>query len=80
MASITFAIDNETKSLIDRFKWINLSELARQEIIEQEKTMDAFKKFRLIVSKSKLTEKDARELSKKVNLSMHKDLKNKNLI
>jgi len=33
-----------------------------------------------IVSKSKFTEKDAKELASKVELSMHKDLKSKGLI
>ena len=33
-----------------------------------------------IISKSKFTEKDAEELSEKVKLSMHNDLKKKGLI
>ena len=32
MASITFAVDEEFKSEISNFAWINLSELVREEI------------------------------------------------
>ncbi len=80
MASITFAVDEELKSKISKFNWINWSELARQELLKQEKTREAFEKFKTIVSKSRLTEKDAKELADKISSSMHKKLKSKGLV
>lgn len=79
MASITFAIDDKLKSEITKFKWVVWSELARQELEKQEKTRKAFEKFKELVSKSKLTEKDAKELADKVNKEMHDELKKKGL-
>ena len=80
MASITFAVDEKLKSEISKFVWINLSELVRQELLEQQKTRKAFERFKKIISKSKFTEQDAKELSEKVKLSMHNDLKKKGLV
>jgi len=37
MASITFAVDDELKSEISKFVWINLSELVRQELLRRYK-------------------------------------------
>jgi len=75
MASITFAVDKELKAKIAKLVWIVWSELVRQELLKQEKTREAFEKFKKIVAKSKFTEKDAKELADKVNSSMHEELK-----
>ena len=37
MASITFAIDPKLKSEMSRFKWVNWSELAREELSRRRK-------------------------------------------
>jgi len=37
MASLTFAVDDELNSDINRFLWINLSELVRERLIERRK-------------------------------------------
>jgi hypothetical protein len=71
MASITFAIDDELRPRIDGFPWINWSELAREEILKRLETEDKLKRLKEIVSKSQFTEKDAEELGKKVNKSLH---------
>ena len=80
MASITFAVDEKLKSRIAEFAWVNWSELAREELMKQEKTREAFEKFKAIATKSKLTEKNAKELADKISLSMHKKLKDKGLV
>ncbi len=72
MVSIALKISDEFKSAIDRLPWVNWSELAREEIIKQEKNAEAFERFKEIVSKSKLTEEDALELGRKINKSLHK--------
>jgi len=80
MASVTFAIDEELKIKLSKFVWIVWSELARQELLRQEKTREAFEKFKKLVAKSKFTEQDAKELADKVNSSMHEELKKKGLV
>jgi len=46
MASITFAIDEEFKKKLSNFSWINLSELARERLIERQKQAELlFKKL-----------------------------------
>jgi len=80
MASITFAVDEELKKKLSKFLWVNLSELARQELVKEKKLNEQFKEFKKIVSKSKLTEKDAEQLSDKVKSSMHEGLKKRGLL
>ena len=80
MASVTFAIDEELKIKLSKFVWVVWSELARQELLRQEKTREAFERFKKIVAKSKFTEQDAKDLADEVNSSMHEDLKRRGLI
>lgn len=72
MVSVALRVSEEFKSEIEQLPWVNWSELAREELIEQEKTQEAFKRFKEIVSKSKLTEEDVQELSDEVNVSLAK--------
>lgn len=80
MVSVTLKITNEFKALIDKLSWVNWSEVAREEALKKLEEEKVLEKFRAIVAKSKLTEKDAEELAEKVKLSMHKSLKEKGLI
>jgi len=75
MASITFAIDPAIKKRISLFEWVNWSELARQELVSQEKEKEALNRLKKIISNSKFTEKDADEISEKIKKSMHDRLK-----
>ena len=75
MASLTFAVSEELKTKINKFPWVNWSEVAKEEFIKQEKIREEFDRFKKLVSKSKLTEKDAIKLGRKVNESMHKRFK-----
>lgn len=45
MASITFALDEKTKSKISNFSWVNWSEIARQELIKKEKLLELLRKL-----------------------------------
>ena len=73
--TITLAVPEEMKKEMDQFKEINWSEVARQAIIEKFKQMDLLKKLNKILEKSTLTEKDALELGRKVNKSLHERYK-----
>jgi hypothetical protein len=54
MASITFAIDEELKSKLSRFKWVTWSELVREELK---------KKAKLFLILKKLESKEDKELN-----------------
>ena len=70
MASITFATDNELKSRLSKFVWLNFSELARQELLERLERNKRFERFDEILKDSKMTDelalKLADELKRKV--------------
>lgn len=72
MPTITLSISEDIKKDMDESKDINWSAVAREAIklkIAQLKILKA------ISAKSKLTEKDALELGKKINASLHERYK-----
>jgi len=69
MVNVTFAVPTEMKQEMDSFPIINWSEVARQAFREKLGELELLKK---ITSKSKLTEKDALELGRKINASITK--------
>lgn len=75
MANVSFTITEELKAKMDKFSWINWSEVAREEAIKREMLHEDFEEFNKIVSKSKLTEEDAMKLAREVNAGMYRKLK-----
>lgn len=72
MPTITLSVPEDIKKEMEKSREINWSEVARVAI----KTKVAqLKILKAITSKSKLTEKDAIELGKKINASMHERYK-----
>jgi hypothetical protein len=72
MTAITLSIPEELKKQMDEFEDINWSAVAREAIKNRLSQLILFKS---IVSESKLTEKDALKIGKKVNASLHKRFK-----
>ncbi|MBI2146839.1 hypothetical protein HYU22_05895 [Candidatus Woesearchaeota archaeon] len=68
MATVTLEIAEDLKKEMEDSAIINWSEVAREAITER---LTQLRLFKAIVAKSKLTEKDALELGRKVNKSMH---------
>lgn len=68
MPTLTLAMPEELKKEMDEAKEINWSEVARNAIREK---LSQLKILKSISAKSKLTEKDALELGKKINKSLH---------
>ncbi len=68
MPTITLSVSDELKKEMEQFHEINWSAIARSAINEK---ISQLKILQTIVSKSKLTEKDALELGKKINKSLH---------
>lgn len=64
MVSITLSVPEELKIEMDEHPEMNWSEIARQAIRDK---ITILKKMDLLLSKSKLTEKDALEIGKKIN-------------
>jgi len=72
MPTLTLAIPKDLKSEMDMMPELNWSEIARRAIAEK---VAEYMLFKSIVAKSKLTEKDALELGRKVNEGLHKRYK-----
>jgi len=69
MVSITLSVPEELKTEMDLHPEMNWSEIARQAIREK---LVILKKMNILLAKSKLTEKDALEIGKKVNKTVAK--------
>lgn len=75
MVSVTFSVGDDFKSDMEKFPWINWSEMAREELAKEIPKAEALERVKQIVSKSTFTEKDALELGRKINKSLHKRYK-----
>ena len=74
MPTITLSVPEDLKKEMDQFNEINWSEVARAAIKNKVSQMRILKE---ITSKSKLTEKDALEIGRKINKSLHERYENK---
>jgi len=72
MPTLTLAVPEDLKNEMDSIPELNWSEIARKAISEK---VAEYLLFKSIVSKSKLTEKDALKLGGKVNESLYKKYK-----
>lgn len=68
MPTITLSVPKDLKNEMDKEREINWSEVARAAI---KKKISQLKILKAISSKSKFTEKDALELGRKINKSLH---------
>ncbi|MFH1290012.1 MAG: ribbon-helix-helix domain-containing protein [Nanoarchaeota archaeon] len=75
MAIITLSIPEDLKKEMDKSRFINWSEVAREAIRTK---ISQLAILNVIAAKSQLTEKDALEISKKIKGSMHKKYKQEN--
>ena len=77
MPNLTLSIPKELKHEMETIPEFNWSEVARSAI---SKKIKEYKLFKELVSKSKLTEQGARDLSKRVNEGMVRRLKKEGLL
>jgi len=75
MASVTFAVDDSLKAELEKFSWVNWSEITRNGTRKREESERMRKRVEQILSKSKFTEKDAEEMGRKISESMHEQYK-----
>lgn len=71
MPTITLSVPEDLKREMEKSKEINWSEVARAAIKSKVAQLRILK---TISAKSKLTEKDALELGRKINKSLHENL------
>lgn len=69
MTNMTLAVPEELHQIMRKHQEIKWSEVARRALWEQAKKIEIMNK---ILSKSKLTEKDALELGRKINKEIAK--------
>jgi len=74
MPTITLSVPDDLKKEMDELEYINWSAVAREAIREK---ISALSMFKSIVSKSKLTEADAKKMADKLSSSMHRQYKKK---
>ncbi len=72
MPTITLSVPSDLKKEMDKSKFINWSEVAREAIRERVAQLAV---LNAITAKSKLTEKDALEIGRKIKKSMHERYK-----
>ena len=75
MGTITITLPSDVKAELKRFSWVNWSELAKVELIKEEQKRKLLKEVEKVLSKSKLTEEDAKKLADEVSLSLAKKYK-----
>lgn len=74
MVNITLSVPEDLKRDMEKFPEINWSVIARTAIKQRIIMLEKFRKF---TKDSTMTEKDALELGRKVNKSLHKRYKSK---
>ena len=67
MVSMTIPLEESFVDKLERFSWVNWSELAREELIKQEEKTTLFEQLEEFSKDSELTDKDALRLGRKVN-------------
>ena len=66
MVSVSFTVSNELKTKMEKFPWINWSEVAREEAISQEQRTELFNDLDELTKNSTLTDEDCLRLGRLV--------------
>ena len=67
MATATLTFPDKVKDELKRFSWVNWSEVARGEFIEKQRQIEQLERIERIISKSRLTQKQAERLADEIN-------------
>jgi len=78
--SITISIDEKSRQEMQKFSWINWSEVARNILLDRLKKQEELEKLKSLLENSKLSEEDIIELSKKARKGRFKELRKKGLV
>lgn len=80
MVSVTFSIDEASKHDMDKFSWVNWSDVARKIFLKGIEKQERLEKLNNILQNSELTDEDILKLSKKARKGRFNELKSKGLI
>jgi preprotein translocase subunit Sec63 len=72
MANIVLSIPNDLQAEMRQFPKVKWDEVARKAIISRLDSLKSLERMNQIAKKSKLTQKDINELSRKINASANK--------
>ncbi len=75
MVSITISLDEKSRQEMQKFSWINWSEVARNILLDRLKKQEELEKLRSLLKNSELSEEDIIELSKKARKGRFRELK-----
>lgn len=76
MVSVSLTISDELKVKMNKFSWINWSEVAREEALEQNKKIALLDELDELTKDSKLTDADCLRLGKLFKKGISKRLQN----
>lgn len=77
MASVTFAVDKDLKPRLERFPWVNWSELAREEFLSRMKNEKLLARFKELLKSSEMTDELALKLGEEAKAGIYKKIKSK---
>jgi hypothetical protein len=77
MVSVTFSFDEESKHEMERFSWVNWSELAREIFLKRIKKEEALRRLNELMKDSEMTEELAMQLGEELKERIYKRIKAK---
>lgn len=77
MVSVTFSMDDSSKHDMEKFSWVNWSEIARRIFLKGIKKQEMLERLNKLFQNSELTDEDILKLSKKARKGRFNELKSK---
>jgi hypothetical protein len=79
MANITLSLPDEFKLKMDKFAWLNWSEIARDAFVKRMKQLELLERLGKDFEKSELTDEDCIKLGRKLKEDIWKKYKQKTI-
>jgi len=80
MVSITISIDVKSKEEMQRFAWVNWSEVAREIFLKRLKDQEKLESINQLLRNSTLTDEEIKMLTKKARKGRFNELKSQGLV
>ena len=66
MVSVSLTVSNDLRAKMDKFSWINWSEVAREEALKQEERIELLEELEELTKDSTITDEDCERFAKSV--------------
>jgi len=66
MVSVSLTVSNDLRAKMDKFSWINWSEVAREEALKQEERIELLEELEELTKDSTITDEDCERFAKRV--------------